>query len=848
MRAAKDKLPEEQSIGKTVSDFFTSILAGKSIPSPTTRRQRETNQTKRHGNKHRHYHHHHRHHHHGPHEFYREETQGFEYPVKCEISTDAGFWEKAHNLQSEAVLRTPPQVTIKSSNRLLADLSGGIDALAPRKTPTISGSHHKRRHHEHHSSAQREEPILKPPQATARRGKDGVVEKRTENEVKKPSPAAHNPSSGFGSHRRRRHYDQSYPEFVPNIPPIIKVKARISPKADRRDSVQDIHQALRNRQVTGHSQTRAIPPRSKCNQTHTLPLQCRRDKLSVNLGIVTAREEASQISNPNSPTMKESYLQEIPPRQNVVRHHGVQIMHPSRPEGWPHSQEATIVNSGISDRDSVVTRLSDFMPKPLKIRSTRGPAKHTPDVSSYSEPSTPAVIPYPRPNVSRLLGVVDDDVNRESRSSSSRTPYSSQANHTLPHFNGSSPIRQNRGSAPASYWEDPIPTQAASKEGWLGSSDYTQESQQFCRICHKPCIQDRRVREVEHILCAKCDARAFVQPYPTIAKIFDHPSSRVGSPSSFDRSRRPGGGLTPGGRIRGRDTPTSPTLHEGEELHLPPPVPLKTGSQRPHPKAVGTSNFPRGRQVMPLTPPSSSGSSHSRFKDDGSFPQYRTPRVIPPTSPSPSPPMSQILRQGDNPNFPRGGRVRQPIPLAPLDQSIPNSMLFSAGSPDLNTTTTSSSMIQKTNRLQPLDNNHLASSSRKNLSSQPSMADSYVTCTDNDDESLRFIPFILDDDNAAGLGIYLGSGDEQQQQAAARSPRTPSSPMENREKNLVGRYQNKWDLPYSPSVSTANEDQIAGVNRPTWYYRHYDQLLSDHHQRGDPGGGGANDRRRRKKT
>lgn len=851
MHAAKNNIHEEQSIGKTFCTFFTSILAGKSTPSPTTRRQGETNQTKRHGNKHRRHHHHHHHPRHGPHEFDPEETQGFEYPLNCEISADAGFWEKAHHLQSEAILRRPPKVTIKSSNRLLADLSGGIDALSPRKTPATSGSHRRRRHREHHSSAQSEDPISKPPQAAARLGEDGVVEKRNKNKVKDPFPAAQNPASGFGSHRRRRHYDHRYPEVVPNIPPIIKLKAGISNKAEE-DSVQDIHHTLRNRQVTGHSQARAIPSQSKCNQTQNLPVESRRDKSSVNLENITAREEALQISNPNNPTMKESYVQEIPSRQNVLRHQGVQIMHPPRPKGWPHSQEATIVNAGISDRDSVLTRVSDFMPKPLKIRPTRTPAKHIPDLSSYSEPSTPAVTPSPRPNATWLPGVVDDDANRESRSSSSRAPNLNQAIHMSPQFHGSSPARQNRGSAPASYLEDSLPTQAASNEEWLSSSDYAQELQHFCRICHKPCVQDRRFREVEHIICPTCEARAFVKPYPSIAKIVDHPASRVGSPASFDRSRRPSGGSTSGGRIRGRDTPTSPTLHEGEELQLPPPVPLKTGSQSPYPKDVGPSNFPRGRQVIPLTPPSSTGSSHSRFKDGGCSPQYRTPRVIPPASPSPSPPISQIPRQIDNPNFPRGGRVRPPIPLAPLDQSNPTSMLFPTGSPTRNTKTTSSSIGQNINRLQPHDNNHLASSSRKNPSSRPSVADSYVTCTHNDDEILRFIPFILDDD-APGLGIYLGSGDEkqqqqQQQQAAAQSPRTPSSPMENREKNFVGRYQNKWGLPYSPSVSTANEDRNEGVDRPTWYYDHYDRLLSDHHQEGDPGGGGgADDRRRRRR-
>lgn len=827
MHAAKNKIHEEQSIGKTFCAFFTSFLTGKSTPSPTTRREGETNQTKRHGNKHRRHHHHHHHPRHGPHEFDPEVTQGFEYPLNCEISADAGFWEKAHHLQSEAILQRPPKVTINSSNHLLADPNGGIDALAPRKTPATSGSHRRRRHREHHSSAQNEDPIPKPPQVAARLDKDGVVEKRNKNEVKEPFPAAHNPASGFGSHRRRRHYDHRYPEVVPNIPPIIKLKAGISNKAegDEGDSVQDIHHTLRNRQVTRHSQTREIPSQSKCNQTQNLPLQSRRDKSSVNLGNITAREEALQISNPNNPTMKESYLQEIPSRQNVLRHQGVQIMHPPRPEGWPCSQEATIVNAGISDCDSVLTRVSDFMPKPLKIRSTRTPAKPIPDLSSYSEPSTPAVILSPRPNATWLPGIVDDDANREGHSSSSRAPNLDQAIHMSPRFHGSSPGRQNRGSAPA------FPAQAASNEEWLGSSDYAQELQQFCRICHKPCVHDRRFREVEHIICPTCEARAFVQPYPSIAKIVDHPASPVGSPASFERSRRPSGGSTPGGRIRGRDTPTSPTLHEGEELQLPPPVPLKTGSQRPYSKDVGPSNFPRGRQVIPLTPPSSTGSSHSRFKDGGCSPQYLTPRVIPPVSPSPSPPISQIPRQSDNPNFPRGGRVRPPIPLAPLDQSNP--------------TTTSSSTGQKINRLQPHDNNHLASSSRINPSSRPSMADSYVTCTHNDDEILRFIPFILDDD-AAGLGIYLGSGDEQQ--AAARSPRTPSSPMENREKNFVGRYQNKWGLPYSPSVSTANEDRNEGVDRPPWYYDHYDRLLSDHHRGGDPGGGGAaDDRRRRRK-
>lgn len=847
MHVAKNNLHAEQSIEKTVYGFFASILAGKSTPSHTTRRQPETNQTKRHGNKHRHHHHHHRHHRHSHHEFDRQETQGFESPLNCEISADTGLWEKAHNLQSEAVLRRPPQVTIRSSNRLLADLHGGIDALTLRKTPATSSSQRRWRHRDHYSSAQSEDPIPKPPQAAARLGKDGVVEKKTKNEVKKPSLAAHSPPSGFGSHRRRRHFDQRYPEVVPNIPPIIKLEARISPKAEG-DSVQDIHHTLRNRQVTGHSQTRAIPSQSKCNQSQNLPLESRRGKSSVNLRNLTFRKETLHISNLNSATINESYLQEIPPRQKVLRHQGVQIMHPPRPEGWPHSQEATIVNPRISDRDSVLTRVSDFMPKPLKIRSTRTPAKPIRDVSSYSEPSTPAVIPSPRPNATWMLGVVDDDANRGSRSSSSRTPSLNQAIHTLPQFNGSSPRRQSRGCAPASSWEDTFPTQAAFNEEWLSSSDYTQEFQQFCRICHKPCMQDRKVREVEHILCAACEARAFVQPYPSIAKIVDHPASRVGSLASFDRSRRPSGSSTPGGRIRGRDIPNSPTLHEGEELQLPPPMPLKTGNLHPHTKDVGPSNFPRGRQVMPLTPPSSSGSSQSRFKDCGSSLQYPTPQFIPPASPSHSPSMSQILGQRDNPNFPRGGRVRLPIPLPTLNQSIPNSMLFSAGSPIRNTIT-ASSIARKTKRLQTHDNNHLASSSRKNQSCRPSMTDSYVTCTHNDDDILRFIPFILDDDNAAGLGIYLGSGDgqqqQQQQQAAVQSPRTPSSPMENREKNFVGRYQNKRSLPYSPSVSTANEDRNKGVSRPTWYYDHYDRLLSDHHQGGDPGGG-ADDRRKRK--
>lgn len=879
MSGAENKLHQEQSIGRTVYDFFTSILTGKSTPSSTTRRQHERNQTKRHGNKHKHHHHHHRH---GPHEFDREETQRFEYPLNCEISADAGFWEKAHNLQAEAVLRRPPQVTVRSSNRLLADLNGGVDTLAPRKTPTTSGSHRKRRHREHHSSTQNRDPVPKPPQATARRGKDGVVEKRTRIEVKKPPPAAHNPPSGFGSHRRRRNHDQRGPEAVPIFPPIIKIKAGIPPKADRREPVQDIHHTLRNREVTAPSQPRAYSPRSKCNQTHTLHVESTRDKASVNFGNVPAREEASQIfttatptlvestmSNLSSSAIKESYLQDIPPRQHVLRHEGVHIMHPPWREGWPHSQEATIINPGMSDRDSVQTRLSDFMPKPLKIKSKRAVGKSVPDVSSHSEPSTPAVIPSPRPKATWVLGVVDDDPNRESRSSSSRAPPLNQPVYRSPQFNRNSPTRQNRGSAPESYWEDSFPIRASPNKAWPSSSDYTQESQQFCRICHKPCVQDRRIREVEHILCATCEARAFIQPYPTIAKMVDHPGSRVGSPASFDRPRRPSGGSTPGGRIRGCDTPTSPTLHEGEELLMPPPVPLKTGNQRPRLKDVGSSNFPRGRQVMPLTPPSSSGSSHSRLKDVGSFPQYRTPRVVPPTSPSPSPPMLQIPRQDDNPNFPRGGRMKCPIPLAPSERPIPSSMPSSARSPTLNNTTTTSSIAQKTNRLQPHDNNHLASSSRKNPSSRPSMADSYITCTDNDYEIPKFIPFILDDDVPVGLGINFGDGDEQQKQrkqqqkqqqqqqqrhqAAARSPRTPSSPMENRERNLVGRYQNKWGLPYSPSV-TANEDQSEGVNRPSWYYKHYSQLLGDHHHPGDdPGGGGGSggsgddDRRRKKK-
>lgn len=853
MHPAKNNNHEEQSIGKTVCSFFNSILAGRSTLSPTTRRQDETNQTKRHGNNHRHHHHRHRHLRHGPHEFDHEESQDFEYPLKCEISADAEFWEKAYHLQSEAILRRPPQVTIKNSNSLLADLSGGSDDLAPRKTPANSGSHRRRRRREHHSSAPSEDPIPKPPQAAARLGKDGVVEKRNKNEVKEPFPAAHNSASGFGSHRRRRYNDNHYPEVVPKIPPIIKLKAGISNKAEG-DSVKNIHHTLRNRQVTRHSQTREIPSQSKCNPTQNLPFESRRDRSLVNLGNIAAREEALDISNPNSVTLKESYLQEIPLRQNVLRHQGVQIMHPPRPEGWPHSQEATIVNAGINNRDSVLTRVSDFMPKPLKIRSTRTPVKSIPDISSHSEPSTPAVIPSPRPNATWFPGDVDDDANRESRSSSSKVPISNQAIHMSPQFHGSSSARQNRGSAPASYWEDSFPTQAASNDEWLSSSDDTKDLQQLCRICHKPCVQDRRFREVEHIICPTCEALAFIQPYPSIAKIVDHPASRVGSPASFDRSRRPSGGSTLGGRIRGRDTPTSPTLHEGEELQLPPPVPLKTGSQRAYPKAVGSSTIPRGRQVIPSTPPSSPGSSHSRFKDGGCSPQYLIPRSLPPASPSPSPPMSQISQQIDNPNFPRGGRVRPPLPLAPLDQSNLTSMLFPTGSPTRVTTTTSSSIGQKTNRLQPHDNNYLASSSRKNASPRPSMADSYVTCTHNDDEIIRFIPFILDDEDA-GLGIYLSdSGDEKQQQqpqAAAQSPRTPSSPMENREKNFVGRYHNKWGSEYSPSGSTANEDRNKGVDRPTWYYDHYDRILSYDHQEGDPGGGsGAADgrRMRRKNT
>ena len=822
MSAPKNNSHHEQSIGKTVYDFFTSILTSKSTPSPTARRQRERNQTKKQGNKHRHHHHHHRR---GPHDFDREEKQGLENPLNCEISTDAGFWKKAHNLQAEAVLRRPPQATVRSSHRLLADLNGGMDALAPRKTPTTSGSHRRERHH--HSSTQNQDPISEPPQATARRGKDGVVEKRTKNEVTKPPPAAHNPAPGFGSHRRRGHYDQDCPEVVPKIPPVVKIKARTSPKTDRRNSVQNIHHSLRNRQVTGPSQPRAIPVEST------------RDKASVNLGNIPAREDPSQISttatstlvestlyNLSSSALKESYLQEIPPRQNVVRHQGVQIMHPQRREGSPHSQEATIINPRIGNRDSVQTRLSDFLPKPLKITSTRTVGKSEP------EPSTSAVMPSPRPKGTWLLGVVDDDANRESRSSSSRTPPLNQTIYTSPQSNRSSPIRQNRGSA-----EDSSPIQASSNESWLSSGDSIQQGyQQLCRICRKPCVQDRKIREVEHLLCATCEARAFIQPYPT-----------VGSPASFDRPRRPSGGSTPGGRIRGRDIPTSPTLHEGEEFFIPPPVPLKTGSQRPRLKDVGSSNFPRGRQVMPLTPPSSSGSSHSGFKDVGSSPLHHTLRVVPPTSPSPSPPMSQIPRQGDNPNFPRGGRVRPPIPLTLSERSIPNFMLSSTNSPTPknNTTKTLSSAAQKTNRLQPHDKNHLASSSRLNPSSRPSMADSYITCTDNDYEIPKVIPFILYDDEPAGLGISLGDGDEQKQQhqAAARSPRTPSSPMENRERNLVGRYQNKWALPYSPSVM-ANEDQNEGVDRPTWYYDHWDKLLGDHqHLEGDPGGG--DDGRRR---
>lgn len=838
MSATKNNLHEEQSIRKTVFNFFTSLLPGKSAPSCTTQRQLGTDQTERHGNKHRH--HHHRH---GPHECDREETQGFEYPLNCKISADAGFWEKAHNLQAEAVLQKPPQVTVRSSNRLLADLSGSIDALAPRKTPTTSGSHRTRRHRGHHSSAQNQDPIQKPPQATVSRGENGVFEKRTKNVVKDPSLAAHNQPSGLGSHRRRRHHEQRCPEVIPNIPPIINIKVRISPNADRRDPVQDIHPTLRNPQVTGSSQPPAISSRSKYNQTHALPLESRRGKAPVNLGKLPTRDEVSQISttatsklvestmsNLSSSTIRESYRQEIPPRQNVLRHQGVQIMHPPRREWWAHSQEATTINPGMSDRDSAQTRLGDFMPRPLKIDSSRTAAKSVLEASSRSDPSTPAILPSPRPKARFLLGVVDDGANRESRSSSGRTPPLNQKTHESSQSNRSNPIRQNRGSAPASYWEDLFPIQASSNEAWPSSNDYNQGSQKFCKICNKPCVQDRRISEVVHILCPTCEARAFIQPYPTIAKMVDHPGSQVGSPASFDKPRRTSGGSAPGSwmRGRGRDTPTSPTLYEGEELQMPPPMALKTrSSPRPRFKDVGPSNLPRGRQVIPLTPPSSSGSPHSRLKDVGSFPQYRTAWVLPPGSPSPSPPVSERPRQGDNPNFPRGGRLRPPIPKATSERLIPNS-----STPN----TTTSSIVQKTHRLQPHDNNHLTSSSRANPSSRPSMADSYITCTDNDYEIPKFIPFILDD--GAGLGIDL-SGNEQ----AARSTRSPSSPMENRERNLVGRYQNKWDLPYSLSMM-ANEDRNEGVDRPTWYYRHYDGLLGEN-PGGDPRGG--DDSKKKKK-
>lgn len=97
---------------------------------------------------------------------------------------NAGFWGKAQNLQPEAILRRPPHVTIRSSYHLLADLCGCIDALVPRRTLTPSGSHRRRRHFKHHSPPQSEDPILKPPQATARQGKDGVVVKQAKIEVK----------------------------------------------------------------------------------------------------------------------------------------------------------------------------------------------------------------------------------------------------------------------------------------------------------------------------------------------------------------------------------------------------------------------------------------------------------------------------------------------------------------------------------------------------------------------------------------------------------------------------------------------------------------------------------------
>lgn len=798
MSAAKNNSHQEQSIGKTVRDFFTSILGGKSTPSPTTKRQRETDQTKRHGNKHRH---HHRHRRHGPHEFDREATQGFEYPLNCGTSANAGFWEKAHTLQAEAVVRRPPQVIVRGSNRILADLGGGIDALAPRKKSTNPAIHRGRRHREHHSSDQNKDPVSKPPQSTVRQGKDRVVEKETRNEIKPPPQAAHNPSVGFGSYRRRRHYDPHCPEDVTKIPPVMKLKSKISPKADKKDLIQDIHPALRNRQVTG-SQSRSVH-RSKCDQKNTLHVEPTRDKASVNLGNELARKKSttatttlveSIMSKLSGSAIKESYLQEIPPRQNVLRHQGVQLMHAQRPKGWHHSQEAIIINPEMSDRDSVQTRLSDFMPKPLKLKSTRTAAKSVLDISSYSAPSTPTVKPSPPPKATRLPGVVDDDGNRESELSSSKPPPLKQAIYTSPQFNRSSPISQTRGNAPESHWEDSFLTQASPNEA------------QFCRICHKPCVQDRRIREVEHILCPTCEARAFIQPYPTIAKMVDSRASRVGSPASFDRPRRTSGPLTPG-RMSSRDTPTSPTLHEVDGLLTPPPVPPKNGTQLPRLKDH------RG-QVMLSTPPSSSGSSYSRF--------CGAPRVIPPTPPSQSLPMSQIPRPGDNPNFPRGGRVWTLTP-------------------------------PKNNRVQPDDSKDLAPSSKISPSYPPSMAGSYITCTEHDSQIL---PFILAGDKLAGLGITFGGGDEQeqQQQAAARSPRSPSSPMENRERNFVGRYQNKWGLPYSPSVTTS-EDRNEGVNRPNWYYQHYDQLLGDHHHHhnsGDDGGGGGGggdaDRSRKKKN
>ena len=125
-----------------------------------------------------------------------------------------------------------------------------------------------------------QDPISEPPQATARRGKDGLVEKRTKNEVTKPpqlptiQPQV-SAATGGG---------EDCPKVVPKISPVIKIKAGTSPKADRRDSVQNIHHSLRNRQVTGPSQPQAIPSRSRCKQIHTLHVESMRDKASVNLG------------------------------------------------------------------------------------------------------------------------------------------------------------------------------------------------------------------------------------------------------------------------------------------------------------------------------------------------------------------------------------------------------------------------------------------------------------------------------------------------------------------------------------------------------------------------------------